>query len=229
MKEKQNIGLVVAIELAAIFELYPNVKKLDGPAGFETYCVEKENYNLYIAKSGMGECAASAAVQYLVSRFNVTTIVNFGVVGGLTAEMKQMKVCLVERVVHYKYDCSEFMPLKVGQVDGYDSIYLKTDETLVVAALAQNPDLHLVTCCSGDKFVGSAEEKTYLAETFGGNICDMESAGIILTCDINRVPCIMFKAVSDGLADGADGFFKELERASKACLEIADKVIERII
>lgn len=226
--DRKRIGLVVAIELNAIFERYGSCRQLESPAGFKLFLVERDRYSIYIAQSGMGECAASAACQFLISKCGVSKIINFGVVGGLTSDMKQLKVCLVDRVVHYKYDCSEFMPLAVGQVDGYDSIYIKTNENLVKTAQMLNSDLTLVTCCSGDKFIGTAEEKTFLHETFHGDICDMESAGIVLTCDANRVPCILFKAVSDGLADGAEGFYAELDNASRKCLQIADQIMDRI-
>ncbi len=226
--EKKRVGIVVAIELNAIFDMYKNWKELECPAGFRLFRIERDSYTIYIAQSGMGECAASAACQFLISKYNVSKIINFGVVGGLTPDMKSLKVCLVDRVVHYKYDCSEFMPLAVGQVDGYDSIYLRPSENLVKSALMLKSDLPLVTCCSGDKFISTPEEKTYLHNTFGGDICDMESAGIVLTCSANRVPCILFKAVSDGLNDGADGFFAELDNASKKCLEIADRIMDRI-
>ena len=226
--EKKRVGIVVAIEMNAIFDMYGNCREIENGSGFKLFLVERDNYSIYIAQSGMGECAASAACQFLISKCNVSMIVNFGVVGGLTDEMKQLKVCLVDKVVHYKYDCSEFLPMVVGQVEGYDSIFIKTNENLVKKALMLNNELALATCCSGDKFIGTAEEKTYLHDTFSGDICDMESAGIVLTCDANKIPCILFKAVSDGLADGADGFFAELDNASKKCLQIVDRILDKI-
>jgi len=228
LQNKKKIGLILAIEIDAIFKLYPNYTELPSPKGFKTYLIEKENYDLYVLQSGMGEIAAAAGVQHLISKYNVSTILNFGVVGGLSENMKKQKVCLVSRVVHYKYDCSEFLDLKIGQVDGHDSIYLNTSEELINSALAIDNSLKTVTCCSGDKFVGTATEKTYIRKTFGGDICDMESAGIVLTCEANNVPCIMFKAVSDGLSDGAEGFFAELQSASLKCLETADRIMEKI-
>jgi len=227
-RNKKKIGLILAIEIGAVFELYPNWKRLPAPAGYKAYLIEKENYTLYVLQAGMGEVAASAGVQYLISKYRVSMILNFGVVGGLTNEMSKQKVCLVDKIVHYKYDCSEFLNLAVGQVDTHDSIYLKPSETLVKNALFVDGSLKTVTCCSGDKFIGTVKEKTYLHETFGGDICDMESAGIVLTCESNRIPCIMFKAISDGLSDGAAGFFAELESASLKCLKTADRIMEKI-
>ncbi|MCQ2771036.1 MAG: hypothetical protein MJ236_04475 [Clostridia bacterium] len=225
---KKRVGLVVAIEMDAIFEMYPNHKELESDAGFKVYLVERDGYSIFIVQSGMGECLASSAVQYLISTYKVSKVINFGVVGGLTQDMSKLKVSLVDKVVHYKYDCSEFLSLPIGQVVGYNSIFMKTNENLVKKALSLNSDLVTATCCSGDKFISKSEEKAYLHNTFGGDICDMESAGILITCDNNKVPCILFKAVSDGLTDGADGFFKELYNASIKCLKIVDKMLDEM-
>lgn len=226
--ECKRFGIIVAIELDAILKLYPDIEELDGPVGYKTYKIRKPGCVIYVCRCGMGTVAASAGVQYLISRFGVSAIVNFGVVGGLTGDMKQQKVVLVDRVVHYKYDCHEFMDLVPGQVDGHSSIFLPTDAALKAIVRAEAPDLPLVTCCSGDKFVGTAEEKTLLHTQFEGDICDMESAGIVLSCEANGVPCILFKAVSDGLSDGAAGFYAELQSASLLCLQMADKMMGKL-
>ncbi len=226
MLGKMKAGLIVAIEIDAIFTHYPNVKELDAPSGYKLFLVEKESYDLYVLQAGMGEIAAAAGTQFLITKCGVSTIVNFGVVGGLTTDMKREKICIVDRVVHYKYDCSEFMDLAVGQVAGHDSIFIKTSEELVKSALSIMDHLPLATCCSGDKFISTEEEKRYLHDTFEGDICDMESAGIVLTCQANDVPCLLLKSVSDGLADGAEGFYNELQSASLKCLLAADTIVE---
>ena len=224
-----KIGIIVAIEINAIFNHYKDYKKLDCPKGYELYCIEKNQNEIYILRAGMGEVASSAGVQYLITGCGAEVIFNFGVVGGLKEEMKREKVCIVKRVVHYKYDCSEFMPLKIGQVDGHDSIFLNTDENMLKKVLKINPDLKSVTCCSGDKFVGTKEEKEEISKKFEGDICDMESAGIVLTCEANSVPCLLLKAVSDGLSEGADEFYIELEKASDKCFSVLDKIIDEIV
>ena len=226
---KKSIGFIVAIETEAMFEFYKDIKEIKAPVGYSEFEVETDSYTMHILKTGMGEIAASAGVQYLITKYDVSVIFNFGVVGGLTDSMKKHKTCLVERVVHYKYDCSEFMDLAVGQVDGHSSVYLPTDKGLIEKALSVSDDLMLVTCCSGDKFVGTAEEKTEIHNKFDGDICDMESAGIVLACELNGVPCMLFKAVSDGLSDGAEGFYNELKNASLRCLEVADRIINSIV
>ena len=224
---KKKIGILVAIEIDAVYKVFSDVTELSGPSGYKILKTETENAEIYILRCGMGEIASSSGTQYLITKFGVSLIINFGVVGGLTSDMKKQKLCLVSKVVHYKYDCSEFLDLSVGQVEGHDSIFLETDRQLFDSAQAIEK-LPSAVCCSGDKFISTAEEKAYLHDTFGGDICDMESAGIVLTCEANGIPCILFKAVSDGLSDGAAGFFAELESASVSCLETANKIIEKL-
>lgn len=225
---KRKIGFLVAIEIDAVLEKYPSCRALDAPSGFRAYRIEESTCDLYVLRCGMGEIAAAAGAQYLITRFDVSLLFNFGVVGGLTADMSRHTLCVVERVVHYKYDCSEFLPLAVGQVDGHDSIFLPTDAKLLETARTILPELTPVTCCSGDKFIGTQQEKQWLHDTFSGDICDMESAGIVLTCETNGVPCLLFKAVSDGLAEGADGFFASLQQASRTCFAAAERMIREL-
>lgn len=220
-----KIGLIVAIEMDSIFSYYPERTRLECPPGFELYFIRRNGHEIYALHTGMGEIASAGGVQYLITRYQVDLIVNFGVVGGLTGEMKKHKVCVIDRVVHYRYDCSEFMDLQIGQVAEHDSIFLKTDEALVRQALCVFPGLMVSTCCSGDKFVAQERDKMRIHETFEGDVCDMESAGIVLTCETNAVPCLLLKAVSDGLADGANGFFAELQDAAMRCLIITDTIL----
>lgn len=223
-----KIGLIVAIETESIFSYYGNIEKLASPAGFGAYYTKRGKNDIYIIHTGMGEIAAAAGVQYAASAFGVDMIVNFGVVGGLVPAMGRQKACVIKNVVHYKYDCSEFMDLKKGQVDGHDSVYLPTDEKLCRKALELCPELAAVTCCSGDKFVGTAEEKSQLNAEFGGSVCDMESAGIVLTAEANGLPCLLLKAVSDGLSGGAEEFYDALLSVSRSCLEITDRIMESL-
>lgn len=225
---KKKIGLVVAIEISAFFKLFPSYQELEAPKGFKVYFVNKDNYEIYVIKTGMGEVASSSGTQYLITKYNVSLIINFGVVGGITNEMAKEKICLVNKVIHYRYDCSEFMPLKVGQVEGHDSIYLEVDKKLINEVKKILKDIKLVTCCSGDKFIATAKEKESIHKAFNADIVDMESSGIVLVAEANDIPCLLFKAVSDGLNDGAEGFYKELENASIKCLETAIKVIDSL-
>ena len=56
----------------------------------------------------------------------------------------------------------------------------------------------------------------------------MESAAVLLTglrCD---VPCLMIKAVSDGLTGGGEEYYEALQSCAALCLSVTDQIIREL-
>lgn len=224
----KKIGMVVAVEMDSVRSRYGHAEKIENRENYPLYAYEMPSGCLYVLHCGIGELAAAAGTQFLISQYQVDLVVNFGVVGGLTEEMSKQKVCLVERVVHHDFDLSEFMPVQPGQYPAYPDVFLPATPELVEKASQLHPELKRVVCASGDQFVGTAEKKRALHERFSADICEMEAAGVLLTCLHNAVPCLLVKAVSDGLEGGAEEYHRELEHAAELCLGIVDEIINSI-
>lgn len=221
----KRIGMVVAVEIEAVLEKYGEKLESVPAVGFEVSLFRADKYELFIVKSGAGEIASASACQFLISEFKVEMVVNFGVVGGLTPEMAVAKLAVVTDVVHYDFDVSEYIGNRKAQYANYPSVYIPASKELVSAALAAEPSLKSVICASGDKFIADPKKKWALHEEYGAEICEMEAAGIVLTCNRNNVPCLLIKAVSDSMGGGAEEFHREFERCALICLETLDKVI----
>ena len=85
-------------------------------------------------------------------------------------------------------------------------------------------DVQFVRCASGDKFIADEVFKNKLINEYGCDICDMESAGIALTCYKNNVDLVSIKAVSDS---GSGGEYEDnVIGASEAIFKFANKVLE---
>lgn len=225
---KMKIGVIVAVEIDAVLSKYGQAKDVIEKSGFRLHIYENEKYTMFVLDSGAGEIAAAAGTQFLIDRFEVDMILNFGAVGALTPEIATAELCIVERVIHYDFDTTNWLDLPRGQYPGQPSAYLPTDKTLLNKALALCPSLRKVTCASADKFVDAAEDKTRLHELYDADICEMESAGVVLTCTKNNVPCLLIKAVSDCLIGGGKEFLKELNRVSLICFEVVDKIVQSL-
>lgn len=223
--EKTKIGLVVAVELDAVLEQYGEAEEKEDFNNFSVLKYEKDDYDLYVAESGPGQIGAAASTQYLITKHDVDLIVNFGVVGALTDEMKSHDLCVVDSIIHYDFDIGDFDGSPVGKHQEYSSPYIETNKELSDMAKKVDPSLKGVVCASGDKFVGKAEDKTYLHKTFNADICEMEAAGVAYTCDRNNVPFLMIKAISDSLTGGNKEYSTELDKASKKCIEVVKTVI----
>ncbi|OLA32042.1 MAG: 5'-methylthioadenosine nucleosidase [Firmicutes bacterium CAG:137_57_8] len=206
----KKIGMIVAVEMKAVLERYGTPQEEKEYPGYRVLVYEAEDYIIYALNCGAGEIAAAAATQFLISQMQVDFIVNFGVVGGLTEEMTKTKMCVVESVVHYDFDTTEV-----------DAVEVEKAENL-------QPDLKRVVCASGDKFIGNPEKKKEMHRVFGADICEMEAAGIVLTSNRNRVPCLLIKIVSDSVSGGAEEFRRELEHAAQICLDTVDQIIRKL-
>ena len=224
----KNIGMVVAVEMDAVLSRYGAPSEKRRVAGFEVYTYTGADYTIYALNSGAGEIAAAAATQLLMSVFHADLILNFGVVGGLTEEMAKARTCVVESVVHYDFDTSEAGWAEPARYLDYPTAYIPASAALVERALSIEPRLKKVICASADKFVGKAERKRELHALYGAEICEMEAAGIVLTCNRSGVPCLLIKTVSDGIEGGAEEFNAELQRSAALCLAVADKIIREL-
>ena len=221
-----KIGMLVAVEMDAVLSRYGKAERCIDEHGFQTHVYEMQGYSLYVLNSGAGEIAAAAGTQQLITGYGIDMVVNFGVVGGLTPEMKKTKTSIVRKIVHYDFDISPVDPVKPGQYSGFDSVYIPVTSSLYEKALRIEPSLTPVICASGDKFIASPAKKQSLYETYGAEICEMEAAGIALTCIRNRIPFLMIKTVSDGIEGGAEEFRTELTATSELCLSIVDRIMK---
>lgn len=226
---KKKIGVVVAVEVDAVLSKYGEPKETVKTRGYTVHTYENQDFVMYVLDSGAGEIAAAAGTQFLISEFDVDMILNFGVVGALTEEMATAELCVVEKVIHYDFDTTDWNGLPCGQYPDQPSPYVPTDAELLNKAVEICPALLKVVCASGDKFVDAAEKKAELHEKYGADICEMESAGVVLTCLRNNVPCLLIKAVSDSLTGGAKEFLTELRRVSEICFDVVDKIIRSLI
>ena len=75
---------------------------------------------------------------------------------------------------------------------------MATNTELINLATSISSELKEVICASADKFVSKPKVKKYLNKKYGAEVCDMECAGVLLTCDTAKIPCLIIKAVSDG-------------------------------
>ena len=230
MKEYKIIGMVVAIEIESVFKKYGNPINIEKIDGFEVYTYKINNQKvLYVVKCGVGEIASAGATQFCISKLNCQLILNFGIVGGLTKQMSDITTCVVDKVVHYDYDTTYIdKDYVVGQYNDYNDAYIPTTSSLVEKACKINPTLKRVICASADKFIGDPNKKNKLHKMYNADICEMESAGIVLTCNRNNIPMLMIKCVSDGCNAGENDFFTNFEQSANTCFDVMSQIILNI-
>ena len=200
--DMKNIGLIVAVEIDAVKTLFGEAIQSYREHGFGVSIHERHDLRLTVIHCGIGSIAASAATLLAIEKYKAEIIVNFGLVGALTAEASKTPIALVEKIIDSEMDVYELDRIPVGQHEGFSSPYLSMDKKLLALALKANPSLPKATCVSGNQFL-VGEEKENARRKFHGDICDMEIAGIAYTAANDDIPVLCLKIVSDSVFGGA--------------------------
>lgn len=216
MFKPNRVGMVVAMA-TEYRNLFDKLGKLEGEYKYGDITVRefwRDGVQLFLADSGIGEISAAMATQLLIIKYGAEVILNFGMVGALTDRFKCKDIVLADEVVHYDFT------LQMSDANAYgkymfnrESFILPADKELLDYAEALLGNVPRARLMSGDKFVDVSSHKEWLKEHFGGEICDMESAGIHLACKMGGVPYLMIKTVSDNADESAQEDFSVMAEA----------------
>ena len=186
------------------------------------------NKDVVVAKCGIGKVFASVCAQTMILEYKPCVIINSGVAGTLSTDLKIMDVAIAKSVVQHDMDTSAIGDPK-GLISGINVINIYTDEkavnVLTSACDCVNCTTKLGTIASGDKFIADANDKEFIRTEFGAIACEMEGASIGHVCYINKVPFGVIRAISDG--EGAEMDYATFAPlAAKQSIEIVKKFVE---
>ena len=173
-----------------------------------------------VVQSGIGKVAAATTAQILIDRFEVDTLINTGMAGGLDARLEVKDLVVATGALQHDFDLTAF-----GHARGYmrgedDSVatVFTADRTLVELALdaarevlPKESKAITGTIASGDIFVDDSALKTQLVTQFGAAAAEMEGAAIAQVAVDNGVPFIILRTISDLAEKQANVSFDELE------------------
>ncbi len=225
--KKFGIIAAMAVEMDRVLKVFGENYKIEKKGGIDVYIFEGEK-TIFVVKSGIGEIAAAAATQLLISCYDVDVILNYGFVGSLKENLRCCDILLCDKVVHYEFDTSPIDNIPAGRYLEFDDVIIKCDQ-LIDKVERIIPGIKRATIASADKFVADSAIKDMLVSKYNADICDMESAGIIITAKRNNVPAICFKVVSDHADEHSPLSFSEIAYSgSIACADIIEKLIEKL-
>lgn len=186
-------------------------------AGMDFYKGTIGDKDVVVVRSGVGKVNGAVCVQILVDRFEVDGIVNTGIAGSLKAEIDIGDLVLATDAVQHDVDATQF-GYALGEIPQLGTLAFTADkrlrETAAACSRQVNPDIgvHEGRVLTGDQFVSSREKKTWLSDTFGGACTEMEGAAIAQAAQLNGVPFLIVRAISDKADDSAQMDYEEFER-----------------
>ncbi len=195
------IGIIAAmdLELDLIKSKLENVKtKKKG--GITFYTGTYKDKKVVCAVCGMGKVFAAMCTQTMIIGYSPKLIINTGVAGSLSGDLKQLDCAVADRCVQHDMDTSPIGD-PVGLVSGINKIYFDADKNAtnqLIKCYGKDKKPKLCTIATGDSFISDPEKKKYIVDTFGAFVCDMESGAIAHVCFVNETPFVISRVMSDG-------------------------------
>lgn len=186
-------------------------------AGMAFYAGKLNGKDAVAVRSGIGKVNAGICTQILADRYQVSAVINTGIAGSLRNEINIGDIVLSTDAVQHDVDAAGF-GYEPGQIPRMDTFAFEADITLRELALdcsrKVNPEIQTFTgrIVSGDQFISEKQKKDWLKETFDGSCTEMEGAAIAQAAYLNKIPCLIIRAISDKADESAHMDYPEFER-----------------
>ncbi len=157
-----------------------------------------------VAQCGVGKVFAAVCAQTMILEYHIDVLINTGVGGTLTAELKQCDMAISTAVVQHDMDTSAIGD-PVGMISGINVVEIYADENLVTLAQKTVDELNIRSVrgiiASGDQFVAGDERRKFISDFYHAIACEMEGAAIGQVAYINKIPFVVLRSISDGISD----------------------------
>ena len=228
------IGIIGAmeVEVQALKDLMDNAE-LKEISSVVFYRGKINGIDTVVAVAGVGKVNAAVCAQTMILEYSPDYIINTGVAGGLSEELKIGDAAVADKVAEHDMDTS---PLgdELGFITGINKVYMQCDEYisgLIYDAAKSVDGINAVrgTIASGDQFIASEEQRRFIKKNFNAVAAEMEGAAIGHVCTMNNVKFGVLRAISDGAnSDSTIDFPTFTKMAVKNTVEIIVKMLDKL-
>ena len=182
---------------------------------------------------GVGKVSAAASLSYMLSNYEVDSVIGVGVAGAIAEDLRVGDVVICSEAMQHDMDVTAF-GYELGMIPGIRLAIFEANARLVDVAMVAAASAHLnVTVrkgrvLSGDKFIASIEGSN-LRQKFSGDCVDMETAAWAHVAHLYKVPWIGIRSISDQADGKAPHSFTEfLEHAVSNMSMIITHLLQHI-
>lgn len=248
-----RIGIVGAMdeELVPIRALSHHLEKLErGNRIF--WHGDMHGHEVYLTRCDPGKVNAVIAAQQLLDFFAPDCLFNMGSSGALSPDLEVGDLVVVTEAIQHDFDLTGWgmkpgeilFDVKTAENGGLTFAsrqVFPTDPKLTDLAYEaagsveldkledHSPKVHKGRIVSGDQFISSVEKASQLWNTHQALAVDMEAAALAHACQINNMPFLCVRAMSDKADHSANVSFTDfLAAATHNYGRVFDALIQRL-
>ncbi|MGW6148044.1 5'-methylthioadenosine/adenosylhomocysteine nucleosidase [Bacillus mycoides] len=225
-----RIGIIGAmqIEIDLLLEKL-HIDEEQTIAGMPFYKGNFMDTEVIITRCGVGKVNAAACTQILISKFDVDSIINTGVAGGIHSDVKVGDLVISTNVTHHDVNKNQMKNLFPFQEEFHASEELRALARKAVNSSNLNITVHEGRIVSGECFVEDSKLKEQLVTEYAPHCTEMEGAAIGHIAHINDIPFLVIRSISDSADDEAQVSYDDFAKtAANYCSEIIVEMIKNI-
>lgn len=212
------IGIITAMnfELEEILGIVKN-KEETVICGLPFFRGLIEDEDVVLVTCGEGKVNAARSAQIMICMYEVDCIINIGVAGSLTSDVKLGQVVIATSVVQHDYDMSLIgVPLGMIPTGKRSEVFPWGDRASVeihcsehMIEIMENAMKSIGVCynkgiiATGDQFIADKSRKKYIRKHFKALACEMEGAAVGQVCRAADVDFIVIRTISDNADENA--------------------------
>ena len=179
----------------------------------KVYEGEFENEKIVLIISGIGKVNAAVSTQFIIDKYKVDKLLNFGLAGGIGKGIEIGDIYFVEKAVQYDFDLSLLNNVEIGRLEEFDDKYINV-------TTIKGSEFGLKKLATGDRFNEDKNDEKLLVEYMKADLRDMEGGAVAQVAVMNNKPFYMVKAVSDKIEkDSISSYFEQSRFALKKLKE----------
>lgn len=186
-----------------------------------------------VCRSGVGKVNAAVCTQMLIGRFGAGRILFTGVAGAADPELDIGDLVISSECVQHDMDVRP-LGFRLGEIPYAERSVFPADRALIDLALAVSRELFdcrvvVGRVLSGDQFIADRAKVKELHEALGGSCIEMEGAAVAQVCDMNGVPFVVIRSMSDKADGSAHVNFAEFAgMAAERSHRLVSAMVERL-
>lgn len=198
----KRIGIIFALkeELEETKKMFNNIT-VHYIYDLKIYECNNAKTTCILVESGIGKVNAARSTQILIDNMNVDYILNVGVAGSISRDIKICDIVIGDKLVQHDFDLTLFNHEK-GEIPNIGK-YINCDKKLVDIAKTIKVKTNVTTgvISSGDIFISDEKMGAKINKKFDALCVEMEGAAIAQVCHLCGVPFLVIRAISDSPYD----------------------------
>ncbi|SHE93759.1 5'-methylthioadenosine/adenosylhomocysteine nucleosidase [Clostridium fallax] len=171
-------------------------------AGFEFFIGKYRKLDIVLTSCGIGKVNAASCTQILIDRYNVTDIINTGIAGSLNEKVKVCDIVISDNVTYY-----DVRQMQMKNSFPFKTFFTANKQLKKIAIKAYENSIlkdysyHIGRIITGESFVSDDNLKATIIKDYKPYCVEMEGAAIGHVADINGIPFIIIRSISDNADD----------------------------